>query len=57
MMSAMNVLTVSQLNKYIKDLISKDVVLSGLWVKGEISNFKTIIPVISISHSRMKSRC
>ena len=40
MMSAMNVLTVSQLNKYIKDLISKDVVLSGLWVKGEISNFK-----------------
>jgi exodeoxyribonuclease VII large subunit len=40
MMSRMNVLTVSELNKHIKDLISKDVVLSGLWVKGEISNFK-----------------
>jgi exodeoxyribonuclease VII large subunit len=36
----MNVLTVSEVNRYIKDLISKDVILSGLWVKGEISNFK-----------------
>ena len=35
-----NVLTVSELNKYIKDLVSRDLVLSGLWVKGEISNFK-----------------
>jgi exodeoxyribonuclease VII large subunit len=40
MMSRMNILTVSELNKHIKDLISKDAVLSGLWVKGEISNFK-----------------
>jgi len=36
----MNVLTVSELNRHIKDLISKDIALSGLWVKGEISNFK-----------------
>jgi exodeoxyribonuclease VII, large subunit len=35
-----NALTVSELNKYIKDLFSNDIVLSGLWVKGEISNFK-----------------
>jgi len=39
-MPNMNVLTVSELNKHIKDLISRDIVLSGLWVKGEISNFK-----------------
>lgn len=35
-----NALTVTELNKYIKDLFSRDLVLSGLWVKGEISNFK-----------------
>lgn len=40
-MPTKNVLTVSELNKYIKDLISRDIVLSGLWVKGEISNFKS----------------
>ena len=40
MMQRMNVLTVSEVNRYIKTLISKDVILSGLWVKGEISNFK-----------------
>jgi len=33
-------LTVSEVNKYIKDMISRDGILSGLWVKGEISNFK-----------------
>ncbi|MEN6316447.1 MAG: exodeoxyribonuclease VII large subunit [Clostridiaceae bacterium] len=36
-----NILTVSELNKYIKDLVSRDFILSGLWVKGEISNFKS----------------
>lgn len=36
-----NALTVSELNKYIKDMISRDIILSGLWVKGEISNFKS----------------
>ncbi len=35
-----NVLTVSELNKYIKNLFSRDLVLSSLWVKGEVSNFK-----------------
>ncbi len=33
-------MTVSEVNKYIKDMISRDGILSGLWVKGEISNFK-----------------
>jgi exodeoxyribonuclease VII large subunit len=40
-MSKMNALTVSELNRYIKDLVARDVILSGLWVKGEISNFKS----------------
>lgn len=40
-MSINNVLTVSQLNRHIKDLVSGDSILSGLWVKGEISNFKS----------------
>lgn len=40
-MPTKNVLTVSELNKYIKDLISRDIILSGIWVKGEISNFKS----------------
>jgi len=35
-----NVLSVSEVNKYIKSLVAKDFILSGLWVKGEISNFK-----------------
>ncbi|MGE5614164.1 MAG: exodeoxyribonuclease VII large subunit [Bacillota bacterium] len=35
-----NILTVSEVNKRIKDILSKDAILSGLWVKGEISNFK-----------------
>jgi len=34
------VLTVTETNKYIKDLMSKDNVLRGLWIKGEISNYK-----------------
>ncbi|MGI6778072.1 MAG: exodeoxyribonuclease VII large subunit [Acetivibrionales bacterium] len=35
-----HILSVSEINKYIKDVFSKDLVLSNLWVKGEISNFK-----------------
>ncbi len=35
-----NVLTVSEVNRYIRELISRDIVLNRLWVKGEISNFK-----------------
>ena len=34
-----NVLTVSQLNEYIKKVIDADSFLSGVYVKGEISNF------------------
>jgi len=34
------VLSVSELNRYIKEVISKDLILSNLWVRGEISNYK-----------------
>lgn len=34
------VLSVSQINRYIREVISKDLILSNLWVKGEISNYK-----------------
>lgn len=34
------ILTVSQLNAYIKSKFDYDDVLSGIWIKGEISNFK-----------------
>lgn len=33
------ILTVTQLNEYIKSKIDSDTALSGLWLKGEISNF------------------
>lgn len=33
-------LSVSEINKYVKDMISRDFILSDLWVRGEISNFK-----------------
>ncbi len=36
----MKVLQVSQVNRYIKELISRDFLLSSLWIRGEISNFK-----------------
>jgi exodeoxyribonuclease VII large subunit len=39
-MSAKYILSVSELNKYVKDLVSRDMILSGLWIRGEISNFK-----------------
>lgn len=35
-----NILTVSAVNKYIKESMSRDLILSNLWVRGEISNFK-----------------
>jgi exodeoxyribonuclease VII large subunit len=35
-----NILTVSSVNRYIKEIISRDMILSDLWVRGEISNFK-----------------
>lgn len=34
------VLSVTEINKYINEIISKDIILSRLFVKGEISNFK-----------------
>lgn len=35
-----NILTVANVNGYIKQLMDKDYVLKGLWVQGEVSNFK-----------------
>jgi exodeoxyribonuclease VII large subunit len=35
-----SVLTVSDVNRYMKQLISVDSILSSLWIKGEISNYK-----------------
>lgn len=37
---AENIITVSQLNTYIKSIIEYDNILNSVWVKGEISNFK-----------------
>ena len=34
-----NILTVTEVNSYIKRLVSGDILLSALYVKGEISNF------------------
>lgn len=34
------IVTVTEINKYIKGILSKDVILSNVWVKGEISNYK-----------------
>jgi len=34
------ILSVTEINRYIRELISKDLILTNLWVKGEISNFK-----------------
>ncbi|AUS96169.1 exodeoxyribonuclease VII large subunit [Clostridium thermosuccinogenes] len=34
------ILSVSEINSYIKDVISRDLILSNLWVRGEISNYK-----------------
>jgi exodeoxyribonuclease VII large subunit len=34
------ILSVAETNKYIKEIISKDIILSNLWIKGEISNYK-----------------
>lgn len=34
------VFSVGQINRYVKNMLEEDVILSNLWVKGEISNFK-----------------
>ncbi len=39
-MEERNILSVSQLNGYIKNLLEADRNLRALWVEGEISNFK-----------------
>ena len=39
-MNAQNVFTVSEVNRYIKEIIDGDLNLSDIWIKGEISNYK-----------------
>lgn len=36
----MRLLTVSEINKYIREKLEADILLGNLWIKGEISNFK-----------------
>ena len=38
--NAHNALSVTELNNYIKGLFDRDDLLSNVWIKGEISNFK-----------------
>lgn len=40
-MDVRNIFTVTQLNGYIKELLDSDGVLAGVFVRGEISNYKT----------------
>lgn len=35
-----HILTVSEVNGYIRQIFARDLILGGLWVKGEISNYK-----------------
>ncbi|HEX5690168.1 MAG TPA: exodeoxyribonuclease VII large subunit, partial [Roseiflexaceae bacterium] len=35
----MNILTVSQLNTYLREMLDADEILQDLWIEGEISNF------------------
>ncbi len=37
----MRLMSVQELNRYIKSLIEKDYLLANVWVKGEVSNFKS----------------
>lgn len=39
----MRVFTVKELNLYVKGILDKDPLLSNIWVKGEISNFKRAV--------------
>lgn len=38
--TARRVYTVSQVNRHVKNLLADDFVLSGLWISGEVSNYK-----------------
>lgn len=40
MRSMRQILTITEVNRYIKEIFSQDLLLSQLWLKGEISNFK-----------------
>lgn len=45
----MNKITVSQLNKYIKNIFDHDYILNEVYVEGEISNFKEFMAIIILS--------
>lgn len=37
-----NYITVTEVNKYIKEVINEDLLLKKVYLKGEISNFKAL---------------
>ena len=39
-MNNSNYITVSEVNKYIKEIINDDLLLKKIYLRGEISNFK-----------------
>ncbi len=48
-----NVLKVSQLTTYLRQLLEDDPILQDVWVEGEISNFASHHPATFTSPSRM----
>ena len=40
MVTKQDILSVSQVNRYIKNLLECDMNLENIWIQGEISNFK-----------------
>ena len=37
---ARRVYSVTQVNRYVKSLLTNDALLSGIWLRGELSNYK-----------------
>ncbi len=58
---AASILSVTQVSRYLKELLDTDEILQDVWVRGEISDCKTAKrtpPVIAISNSKMpKHNC
>lgn len=38
-----NYITITEVNRYIKEIINEDLLLRKVYLKGEISNFKAIL--------------
>ena len=56
-MAKAHIYTVSEITRYIKRLVEKDDTLQDIWVKGEISNFKSSLKarINSIGKARENS--